>query len=277
MIALIFFEACKAPVAGPESFRLRSTIAMKLGGTLSYDETVTDSTVLPSIFADSSGSFKQSFTNTQTTIYHVVVSIPDTTKPWFKTVKTITTPSVRDTSMPAGSQIWQTISYGTNVSQYDQTGDLVNSFTVPSDTDDLLALPMMAEDTFTVTDSMKTVFTTGLTGVGQSVTTSGSEIIASGSIPDTTSFTATSYYNNVHLTIDSSIILSGSSPFISSHYSYSTIGAYRVATGITDVRYLSLPTAQRDSISGWTPEFNFSALYTSAHVTVTTISDVTIP
>ncbi len=131
---------------------------MKLGGTLSYDETVTDSTLLPSIFADSSDTWKLSFTNRQTSVWHMVVSIPDTNNHYFKYVKTLTTPSVRDTSMPASSQVWKVVSYGTNVSEYDQAGNLVNSFTVPLDTDDLNELPMMAEDTFTATDSMRNVF-----------------------------------------------------------------------------------------------------------------------
>ena len=250
---------------------------MKLGGVLTYDEAITDSTVLPSIFADSSDAAKLSFTNHQTSVWHMEVSIPDTTDHYFKYVKTLTTPSVRDTSKPATSQVWKVVSYGTNVSEYDQAGDLVNSFTVPLDTDDLNELPMMAEDTFTATDSMRTVFDSSLTANGQSVSTSGSEIIASGNIPDTSSFSATSYFDNSHLTQDSLHILSSSAPYQASYFSYSTIGAYRVTTGITDLQYLSMPTAQRDSISNWIHEFDFSALYTSTHVTITSISNVSIP
>jgi hypothetical protein len=274
---LLVFWSCRAPVSAPERLRLRTTEAMKAGGILTYTETVTDSTVLPTIFADSSSAYQESFTNPQTTVYSVAVSIPDTTKPWFKTITTITSPSVRDTSLPASNQIWQTIAYGTNVSQYNQTGGLVNSFTVPSDTEDLNDLPMMAEDTFTATDSMTTVFTSGLTGAGLSVSYSGSEIVASGAIPDTTSFTSYSYYNPVHLTMDSSKMFYTGSPYSTNHFSYSTIGAYRVATTITNFRYLTLPITQQDSIASWTPEFNFSALYTSTHVTITSISSVSIP
>jgi hypothetical protein len=274
---LLFFWSCKAPLTATEKLKLRTTEAMKLGGVLTYNETVTDSTVLPSIFADSSGSFKEAFTNPLTSTYSVAVSIPDTTRPWFQTTTTLTTPSARDTSMPTANQIWQTVAYGTNVTQYNLAGGVVNTFTVPSDSDDLNDLPMLSEDTLTATDSMTTVMKSGLTGSGLSVSYSGSEIVASGAIPDTTSFTSYSYYDPVHLTMDSSKLYYSGSPYSTNHFSYSTIGAHRVATTITNSRYFTMPIAQQDSIASWTPEFNFSALYASTRVTITSISSISIP
>jgi hypothetical protein len=279
MFSIAFFlTSCTHPVANEPRNSLHLTMAMKLGGNLTYDETVTDSTVLPSNFIDSSTTFKAIFCNSQTSSYHFVVSIPDTSLPYFQTVQTLTSPSVRDTTGPGGSQLWKTVTYGGTADDYDSSGALANSYTLTLDSADLNGLPLIATDTVTANDSIRTLFEANMTSNGQTVTTgTGGEIISSASVPGVSGFSGIAYFNPNYLTMDSVVLSKSGSQYSRSHISYTTVGAWRVASFITDWNYLTLPSTEQSAITTAANGDDYSYLYSTVHVKITTISDISIP
>jgi hypothetical protein len=139
---------------------------------------------------------------------------------------------------------------------------------------------MIATDTLTANDSIRSVFTSGLTGAGQTVTTLGSgEIEAAATIPDTTSFTGNAFFNSNYLTQDSIQIMYSGAPYSKSNFSYTLVGAYRVATLITDLRYASLPSSEQTvfSTTAGTMGVSVSFLYSATEVKTTSISSISIP
>ena len=273
---LFFAVSCRQQILAPQANHARYTIAMKQGGALEYDETVTDSTVLPSQFADSSADFKSLISNAQTTTYHVRVTVPDLSVPYFQTERTITTPSIRDTSKSAATQVWKVKTYGTSCYEYDANNNLINSFSITADTADLEGLPMLAVDTVTANDSMRSIVTTGITYAGQSASTTGTEIIASGPIPNTSS-TMTIYLDKTNLTEDSSQVITDGDVNYCSRQTYTTVGGFRIATGIVAITSCSVPSETRTSYEETSNGFDISFLYQSTHVKATTISNIQLP
>jgi hypothetical protein len=259
---------------------------LKAGGQLQYDEEDVDSTALPTGYADSSASFKSSITNWQDSKWHVVITVPDSTKPYFKTVKTAYWIASRDTLAAAGAQIWQTVTYGTNYSSYDANGDLIssNTITVDSAGADLDDIPIAASQDSIVTDSSRNYFDSVLTANGQSVSTYGSSEIKSTSTfsAEGNMLSALMYFDKNYLTLDSaSIGLSGGATRTGQKNTYSSQGGYRIATTTVTTQYPVITSSEiadfKSYLSTPTSYYNVDPAFGANHIIITTLSNIELP
>ncbi len=281
MLLLIALSSCTEQILQPRNARDFFLSSLRIGGQLTYDETDLDSTVLPSSFADSAQSFKDAIINRQSTTFHVVVSVPDSNVPYFSITKTITTPSVLDTFMPAAYRVHQTVTYGTTSSEYDWDGGLIHTYTLGTpDSADLNSIPLLCTDTTSVTDSVRTAFVSMLTGAGQTVTTlSGGEISATASTPDSASTIGVCYFDRIHLGQDSVNIEIGGYPYFSTQMAYTVVGAYRIATGMVSTQYCKLTGDALSAIETMTAAngVDYSSLYSSKKIRIVNITNISLP
>src|SRR5262249_4712908 len=137
-------QSCSADIANvnrkPEQF---SFAGLHQGQYIEWDESITSQNKIPAFFQDSISATKNKFKNLQTSNYHTKVSLPDSALHYYKTERTASVLSSRDSLESSTQQIWKTTVYGNNISYYDHSGNLINSHSLDLDTleTDLSTLP----------------------------------------------------------------------------------------------------------------------------------------
>jgi hypothetical protein len=173
--------------------------------------------------------------NYQYRVFHVIVTVPDSTVPKFQVDRRITTWAPIDSMTPEGNRISRTVVYGSSVKSYDYNSNLISTYTASAgdSAQDLADLPFFEYRPDTVvTDSERTEFVSQLTSAGLSVTNLGSSgFRVSSSFTDAgLTYNAAAFFDHDYLLLTRSVITLGADTALDETYSYSSIGGYLINT-----------------------------------------------
>jgi hypothetical protein len=278
-LALILItNACKEPNFDEENPQ-KMLLSFTPGNTLEYDETITDSTTLPSALSSLSPELKARYIAKMTRKWHVTVTVPDTNIKDFKIIRELITPALYDTLGPADKNIWKTETYNNVYKEYDKFGVLIRTVNLPSDTIevDIFYMPFIYADNVAVTDSVRTLFKDEMTNEGQSVTDNGTIIISETSITEGihNADVKATYDRDYLLPIKNEIIQNNEVVF--TEYSYtSVINSFRIITETIEIFKNELDNVEKNNTLNMFPNVNdLEDFFEVEKVKVTVLSNIT--
>lgn len=280
VIAMIVLQSCAHDLSSPEARSRFVYTTLAEGGILEWDEENIDSTVLPSSASSWTASEKEELINKQVATYHVKVTVPDSSIKQLHIERTVTAISARDSNANDATEVWRTVTYGSDYEEYDKNGNLIRTATLPgTDTADIYSFPLLYTALAPFSDSIRSLFIDMLEDAGHTVTNLGNagikdeSTIAEGG----TTFTVIIYYNKDYLTPDSTLIYDGLTLLSTETNSYSAVGAFRISTEEVLFKSLSAPNARRTEFATDFPTINFAEYYDFQTRRITRISNIQLP
>ncbi len=206
---------------------------MREGGTLEYDETTIDSVIVPDDLATAPDSIKTAFANLQLSVWHVAVTVPDTTASYFNTVRKATQLPANEAGIDSNFQISKTVICGKSFTSYNSLGGIYQSgtFDFPDSLkDNIGVLPLLYFSSTVASDSAKAAFITYASNNGFSVNDESDGIHLQSTVTEGgVAYDARMVFDHEYLELVQSEVYETSTLACHVDYAYSTIGDYRFA------------------------------------------------